>query len=144
MKTPLKIIRANPLHEEVKAYAASYCLSREKKIEPVELRRYASELVNAISTSGIKRGAKVIGHIKAYIEYETGFLHVNTVGESSDVTVGGRDGDPPTELNLVVNSIVYGLDEESLKEATEEAIGSVSLLFGFTRAACGGDPPRLV
>ena len=132
MKDPLKI-NINPLHEDIKVYAVVYYLSRGEKISGIELRKFAAELMNAISKSCIKFGAKVIGHIKAYIEHETGFLHANTIGEPADVTVNGRDGDPINRFKLVVNSIIYGLPEESIKEATEEAIKAVSSIFRFDR-----------
>jgi hypothetical protein len=125
VKSPLKIIPANPLHQEVSACAFAYCASREEKIDAAELRKFGSELMVAVSQACMGRGAKVIGHIKAYIEHQTGFLHANTVGEPSDITVDGRDGEPTNHITLVVNSIVYGFPEESLKETTKEAIEAV-------------------
>lgn len=133
MKGALKMININPLHEDIKAYAVTYFLSRDKEVSNAELRKFASELMNSVSGSCIRHGAKVIGHIKAYIEHETGFLHTNTVGESADVTVNGRDGKPSKHFKLVVNSIIYGLTDESLKEATEKAIQTTSSAFGFNK-----------
>lgn len=133
MKGALKMININPLHEDIKAYAVTYFLSRDKEVSNAELRKFAAELMNSVSGSCIRHGAKVIGHIKAYIEHETGFLHANTVGESTDVTVNGRDGEPSKRFKLVVNSIIYGLTDESLKEATEKAIQTTSSVFGFNR-----------
>lgn len=131
MKDRLRLIAPSPLHEDVKAYAVSYSLSREKEMVSAELRRFAADLMKSISDACIKRGAKVIGHIKAYIEHASGFLHANTVGESADVTVNGRDGGPVNSFTLVVNSIVYGLPEESIKDATVRAIEETSSAFGL-------------
>lgn len=131
MKERLRLIVPSPLHEDVKAYAVSYSLSRETEIESTELRRFAADLMKSISDACIKGGAKVIGHIKAYIEHASGFLHANTVGESADVTVNGRDGDPVNSFTLVVNSIVYGLPEELIKDATVRAIEETSSAFGL-------------
>ena len=129
MKERFRLIPPSPLHEEVKAYAVSYSLSREKEIVSAELRRFAADLMKSISDACIRRGAKVIGHIKAYIEHGSGFLHASTVGESADVTVNGRDGDPVTRFTLVVNSIVYGLPEELIKNATEKAVEETASAF---------------
>ncbi len=133
MKDRLRLIAPSPLHEDVKAYAVSYSLSREKEIESTELRKFAAELMKSISGACMKRGAKVIGHIKAYIEHDSGFLHANTVGESADVTVNGRDGEPISRFTLVVNSIVYGLPEETIKDATVSAIEETSSAFGLKK-----------
>lgn len=127
------MINLNPLHEEVKAYAVTYHMRRDNQIDSTELREFASELMSSIAVSCLRHGAKVIGHIKAYIEHGTGFLHCNTVGEPSDVTVNGRDGEPTNRFKLVVNSIIYGLSEESLKKGTEEAITATAGLFGFDK-----------
>lgn len=133
MRESLKVIKVNPLHEDVKAYAVTYYMRRDRQIDSPELRKFASELMSSIAESCIRHGAKVIGHIKAYIEHETGFLHSNTVGGPADVTVKGRDGEPTNRFKLVVNSIIYGITEESLKKGTEEAIAATSCLFGFDR-----------
>jgi hypothetical protein len=131
LKNRLRLNAPSPLHEDIKAYAVSYSFTREREIGSDELRTFAAELMKSASAACIRRGAKVIGHIKAHIEHDSGFLHANTVGESSDVTVGGRDGDPVTRFTLVVNSVVYGLPEELIREATEEAIEGTSSKFAF-------------
>ena len=61
----MKIIKTNPLHEDIKACAVACRLSREEKISSGELRDFAKELMNAISASCVRQGAKVVGHIKA-------------------------------------------------------------------------------
>lgn len=133
MKDRIRLIAPSPLHEDIKAYAVDCSLSREKEIGGAELRKFAAELMKSISSACMKQGAKVIGHIKAYIEHESGFLHANTVGETADVTVNGRDGNPVTSFTLVVNSIIYGLPEEMIKDATLGAIEETSSAFGLKR-----------
>lgn len=126
-------LRIHPLHEGTSAYATACFLSREKKLDGAELRRFAEWLMHSLSASSIKRGAKVIGHIKAYIEHQEGFLHAHTVGEPGDITVDGRDGGPVGRFKLVVNSIIFGLPKEAVKDAAEEAIRETSALFGLVR-----------
>jgi hypothetical protein len=133
MSDLLKTIKTNPLHEDIKAYAVACRLSREEKISSGELRVFAEELMNAISASCIHQGAEVLGHIKAYFDYGTGFLHVHTLGEPGDVTVDGRDGDPASHFKLVINSVVYGLSEEAVKEATESVLTNLISEFRFQR-----------
>jgi hypothetical protein len=102
-------------------------------MDGAELRRFAEWLMHSLSTSSIKRGAKVIGHIKAYLEHQEGFLHAHTVGEPGDITVDGRDGGPVGRFKLVVNSIIFGLPEAAVKDAADEAIRETSALFGLKR-----------
>jgi hypothetical protein len=123
----------HPLHEGTSAYAAACFLSREKQMDNVELRRFAERLMHSLSDTSKKRGAKVIGHIKAYLEHQEGFLHAHTVGETGDITVDGRDGGPVGQFKLVVNSIIFGLPEDAVKDAAEEAIRETSALFGLVR-----------
>lgn len=124
-----EIFKVNPLHEDIMAYAASYTCSRDAAIGSDELRRFGRDLMNAVSRACLRRGAKVIGHIKAYLEYATGFLHTNTVGDPADVTVSGRDGEPVHRFTVVVNTIVYGLGEAAVRDATEEAIAAVTAAY---------------
>jgi hypothetical protein len=91
--------------------------------------------MNDISAACFKSGAKDIGHVKAYIEHETGFLYADTVGDPSDVTVNGRDGEHLTHFTVTVNSVIYGLSEAVVKEATEESLSSLLLTFRLVREA---------
>jgi hypothetical protein len=119
------LLRIHPLHEGTSAYATACFLSREKKMNGAELRRFAEELMRYLLASSIKRGAKVIGHIKAYIEHREGFLHAHTVGE------------PVGRFKLVVNSIIFGIPEELVKDATDEAIRKTAALFNLVQEPVG-------
>lgn len=130
-------LRMHPLHAGTSAYATTCFLSREKKMDGGELRAFAKSLMHSLSDSSISRGAKVIGHIKAYIEHQEGFLHAHTVGEPGDITVDGRDGGPIGRFKLVVNSIIFGLPEEAVKDAADEAIRETSAFFGLVREPAG-------
>jgi hypothetical protein len=130
-------LRMHPLHEGTSAYATACFLSRDRKIDAAELRGFAEWLMQALLACSIKRGAKVIGHIKAYIEHQEGFLHAHTVGGPGDITVDGRDGGPAGRFKLVVNSIIFGLPEEAVKNAADEAIRETSAHFGLVQEPAG-------
>jgi hypothetical protein len=121
----------NPLHVGIHAYSIASVLSRDTMIEDVELKRFATKLMTLISEQCMEEGARDIGHIKAYIEYGTGFLFVDTLGDPSDVTIEGRTGDPSLSFRIVINSVIYGLEEEKIKKATRDAIEKVSAKFKF-------------
>jgi len=130
-------LQMHPLHEGTGVYAMACFLSREQQMDSAEIRKFAEWLMYSIAAASIRRGAKVIGHIKAYIEHEHGFLHANTVGEPDDVTVDGRDGGPVRRFKLVVNSIIFGLSEETVKNAAEEGVTEASTRFGLKRESAG-------
>lgn len=130
-------LQIHPLHEGTCAYATAWFLSKEEKMDSTELRKYAETLMQSLSASSIKRGAKVIGHIKAYLDHPEGFLHAHTVGEQGDITVDGRDGGPVSRFKLVVNSIIFGIPEEAVKDAAEEAIRETSARFGLAQEPAG-------
>jgi hypothetical protein len=121
----------NPLHVGIHAYSVASVLSRDATIEEAELKRFATKLMTAISEHCMAAGARDVGHIKAYIEYGTGFLFVDTLGDPSDVTIEGRTGDPSSSFRIVINSVIYGLEEEKIKKATRDAIEKVSTDFKF-------------
>ena len=123
----------DPAHEDINSYGLACSVSGERAVDSQELRRFAAELMTAISESCLKCGAKDIGHIKAYIEHDKGFLHADTLGDPSDVTVEGRDGDPASFFKLVVNSVIYGITEEAVRESTESSLETMFLKFGFVR-----------
>lgn len=120
-------------HEEINSYGLSCSAAREKAINYEELRSFAAELMTTISRYLLESGAKDIGHIKAYIENDNGFIHADTLGDSADVTVKGRDGEPVRQFRLVVNSVVYGVAKEAVKEATERSVKSVFLKYRFEK-----------
>jgi hypothetical protein len=90
----------SPVHADINSYGFSCSVSRQKAIDAEELRKFAAELMTAISSTCIKAGAKDIGHIKAYIDHDNGFLHADTVGDPADVTVAGRDAEPINHFKL--------------------------------------------
>ncbi|RJQ42494.1 MAG: hypothetical protein C4538_13325 [Nitrospiraceae bacterium] len=121
----------NPLHAEINAYSCAVILSSENLIHDADLRKYAAKLMTSISDECMKRGARDVGHIKAYIEYDTGFLFADTLGDPSDVTIEGRSGSPSYSFRIVINSVIYGLDEDGIKNATEGALQKVSESSGI-------------
>ena len=123
----------SPAHEEINSYGLSGSVARKKAINYKELRRFAAELMTTISQSLLRYGAKDIGHIKAYIEHDNGFLHADTLGDPADVTVKGRDGEPVNHFRLVVNSVIYGVAKETVIEATESSVTSVLLEYRFEK-----------
>jgi hypothetical protein len=123
----------HPAHEGINSYGISCSVSRKEAADAQELRRFAAELMKAVSEACLSRGAKDIGHIKAFLEHDEGFIHANTLGEPTDITVEGRDGGPASFIRLVINAVIFGIGKEAVREATEESLNSVLYTFGFER-----------
>ena len=123
----------SPVHEGINSYGLSCSVSRQKAIDAEELRKFATELMTAVSSACIKAGAKDIGHIKAYIDHDSGFLHADTVGDAGEVTVAGRDAEPINHFKLVVNSVIYGMTKTAVTNATEASLKTVCLKFGLEK-----------
>ena len=132
-KFPVLSGNRNPIHEEIQSYAVSCSFTRKDAVDALELRSFAGQLMTSIAHECFELGAKQIGHIKAHLEHDTGFLSADTLGAPEDVVVEGRDGAPAERFRLLINSVVYGLAGDMIMKATEEALVSVSTRFGLTR-----------
>ena len=123
----------SPLHEGINSYGLSRRVSRPKPISSDELRKFAAELMTSVAQSCIDAGGKDIGHIKAFIEHDNGFLHASTVGDPANVTVEGKDGDPMHHVTLIINSVVYGLSKDAVKDSTEHSLENILAKYGMKK-----------
>lgn len=124
---------ANPVHDGINSYGVSCRVSTGDAVSPGVLRRFAEALMSGTATACIAAGARDVSHVKAFIEHDTGFIHADTVGDSLDVKVEGRDGSPTAGFRLVVNSVIYGLSAAAVQAATEVSISRTLSRFGFSR-----------
>jgi hypothetical protein len=133
----------SPLHEGINSYGLGCSVTGKKAITAEVLRKFAAELMITVAQSCIDSGAKDIGHIKAFIEHDNGFLHANTVGDPDDVTVEGRDGEPINHFELVINSVLYGLSKEAVKDTTEKSLKNVLAKFGMNKKPYPKQNPKM-
>lgn len=124
-------IKENPDHGEIHGYGIACLAKRRTPIPTAELRSFAASLMKAVASGCLARGAKDIGHVKAYIEHDNGFLIADTVGDPGDVTIEGRDGKAATTFRIVLNSVVFGLSREAVAHATDDALKHVSDEYGL-------------
>lgn len=125
----------NPVHDDINSHGMVCIVTAVDLVGTDELRKFAAELMRAIASACIMAGAKDVSHVKAFIEYETGFLHADTVGNPHDVKVEGRDGRPAGKFRLVVNTVIYGLSADAVKKITESSVNDTVGMFGFTRTS---------
>ncbi len=133
----------SPLHEGINSYGLGCSVTGKETITAEALRKFAAELMITVAQSCIDSGAKDIGHIKAFIEHDNGFLHANTVGDPADVTVEGRDGEPINHFKLIINSVIYGLSKEAVKDTTERSLKNVLAKFGMKKKPYPKQQPEM-
>jgi len=120
-------------HQDIHSYSAVRVFSSRKGLDPAELRSLARDAVRLVASGCDAAGAKDVSHVKAYLEHSSGFLHADTVGGNGEVTVAGRDGKEVNHFRLVMNAVIYGLSEESIRITVEQALESVQARFGMIR-----------
>jgi hypothetical protein len=125
---------ADPVHQEIQSCGFAWTLSRKEPLNAATLREMARKLMISISDACLDAGAKDIGHVKAWIKHDEGFLYADTVGTPEDVTVEGSDGAPVDRIGITINAVICGLDRETVQQTTEKSAETALLHFGFKRA----------
>ncbi len=125
----------NPVHDGINSHGLRCWVTAAVPVGAADLRRFAAALMTAIASASIAAGAKDVSHVKAFLEHASGFLHADTVGDSNDVKVEGRDGEPASGFSLVVNAVIYGLTAAAVEEATETAVAATVKRFGLVRTS---------
>jgi len=122
-------------HEEegvnIGGYGAAFRISSPKAVDPAVLREIAEELVREITEACMRRGAKGVGHVKLYLKTAAGYLRADTVGIKYGIRVDGNIAKPEKEADLVVNSIIIGLEKTEVATAAVNAIEEVMTKHGF-------------
>ncbi|KKL57089.1 hypothetical protein LCGC14_2238890 [marine sediment metagenome] len=136
MSNPINLTGSpHPDHEGINSYGIKCTVVAKDKMGPAMVRKFATDLLKSISFACVRFGAIDIGHIKAYIGYKGGFLYADTVGEQQEVVIKGKDAAMVSELTLTLNSVILGISEKAIKEATEEMLENALKSFGLTMKA---------
>ena len=123
----------NPAHQDINSHSEDRVFLSAEGLDPAELRSLACDAVHLVASGCEAAGAKDVSHVKAFIEHSTGFLHADTVGGNGEITVSGRDGKKTKRLRLVMNAVIFGLSEDSIRTAAEQALETVQGKYGLTR-----------
>lgn len=115
----------------VSGYGVSFNLHRDEPISPHELAEMAAELMESITDECYNKGAKYIGHIKSYLQADSESVRADTVGKKHKANVISTITKPAKDISLVINSIVAGIKETEVKEATLKVTHEVVVKYGF-------------
>jgi len=116
----------------VSGYGVAVKLSHPALMEDNFIKDTAERMMLAIARRCVEMGARCIGHIKSHIRTAAGTLKADTIGVSHGAYSTGRLEHPVKELYMAVNSIVQGIKEEAVKEATLEGIHEVAAERGLS------------
>lgn len=109
----------------VSGYGVAAKLSREAVMEEDFIKKVAEELMLAIAQNCMDRGARAIGHIKSHIRTEAGTIKADTIGVGHGAFSKGHLDHGVNNLYMAINSIVAGIPEDSVREATLDGLHQV-------------------
>jgi hypothetical protein len=116
----------------VSGYGVAIKMSHQNPMEEVFIKKVAEEMMMSIAKKCMDLGAKTIGHIKSHIRTDAGTIKADTIGVSHGSYSTGTLTHAVADLYMTINSIVAGIPEDQVKEATLEAIHEIADLEGLT------------
>ena len=116
----------------VSGYGVAVSLKREEKMSDIQVKKISEEMMLSIAGQCMDLGARCIGHIKSHVMTEAGTIKADTIGASHGAYSTGHLENPVSDLYMAINSIVQGIPEETVKEATLEGIHKVAEKEGLS------------
>jgi len=116
----------------VSGYGVAVNLKREELMSDVLVKEMAEEMMLSIAGKCMDSGARCIGHIKSHMRTKAGTIKADTIGVAHGAYSTGKLEHPVRDLYMAINSIVQGIQEEKVKDATLEGIHEVAEKRGFS------------
>jgi len=116
----------------VTGYGVAAKLSRTEAMDDTFVKTMAEEMMLSIAQKCINSGAKCIGHIKCHIRTEAGTVKADTIGVAHGAYSTGSLDHAVTDLYIAINSIIQGIKEDAVKNATLDGLHEVAELKGVT------------
>lgn len=110
----------------VTGYGVAAKLSRTEAMGTEFVKAMAEEMMLSIAQKCIHSGAKCIGHIKCHIRTEAGTIKADTIGVSHGTYSTGKLEHAVTDLYIAINSIIQGIKEDAVKNATLDGLHEVA------------------
>lgn len=114
----------------VSGYGMAAKLSRNDPMDDTFVRKMAEEMMMSIAEKCMAKGARAIGHIKSHIRTESGTIKADTIGVQHGTYSTGSFEHPVKDIYMAVNSIVAGIKEGEVKDATLAGIHEVAEMEG--------------
>ena len=114
----------------VSGYGVAAKLSRKAAMDSPFVKKMAEEMMLAIARKCMDAGARCIGHIKSHIRTEAGTIKADTIGVGHGTYSTGSLDHPVQDLYIAINSIIQGIKEEAVKNATLDGLHEVAEVEG--------------
>jgi hypothetical protein len=115
----------------VSGYGVAIKLHRDQPEQPEIIGDLLREMMDAAAHECVARGSRFIGHIKSHLVCSQGTLKADTIGIKHPAALHGQLRGPAKDLYVAINSIVQGISEEQVKEATLQAAHELAESHGF-------------
>ncbi len=116
----------------VSGYGVAAKLSRGEAMNEAFVKTLAESMMLSIARRCHELGAKCIGHIKSHLKSASGIIKADTIGVEHGAYSTGQMHRPVNDLYVAVNTIVQGIPEAAVKEATLEGMHEVARERGVT------------
>jgi hypothetical protein len=116
----------------VSGYGAAIKLSHGEPLEEAAVKALAEAMMLAIAQKCLDRGARCIGHIKSHVRTAAGTIKSDTIGVGHGAFSTGELSHAVHDLYMAVNSIVQGMHQDEVKQATLDGIHEVAAARGLS------------
>jgi len=116
----------------VSGYGMAAKLSRKVPMDDAFVRKMAEEMMMSIAEKCMALGARAIGHIKSHIRTESGTVKADTIGVEHGSYSSGSFDYPVKDIYMAVNSIVAGIPENQVRDATLDGVHEIAEVEGVT------------
>jgi hypothetical protein len=115
----------------VSGYGAAIKLSHKDLLEEAAVKSIAEAMMLTIAQKCLDRGARCIGHIKSHVRTDAGTIKSDTIGVGHGAFSTGQISHAVHDLYMAVNSIVQGMHQDQVKQATLDGIHEVAEARGL-------------
>ena len=102
-------------------------LTSKEPLDEAKVMALAEEMMLNVARLCVDHGARFIGHIKAHVRTDAGTVKADTIGVAHGAFSSGSIERPVTDLYMAVNSIVQGIHQDEVKQATLDGIHQAAL-----------------
>jgi hypothetical protein len=119
------------LDHGVSGYGVAVKLHHDAPVAAAEVGELLREMMDVAARECVDRGSRFIGHIKSHLVCAQGTLKADTIGINHPAALHGELTGPAKDLYIAINSIVQGITEQQVKEATLAAAHGLAERHGF-------------
>lgn len=128
---PINLDDACYLDHGVSGYGVAIKMHGDTPVSAPEVGDLLREMMDAIAQDCVERGARFIGHIKSHLVCAQGTMKADTIGIRHPAELHGELTGPAKDIYVAINSIVQGISEQDVKEATLGAAHRLSERHSF-------------